>query len=236
MDKFVGILGGMGTEATSYFYAQLMSFVNATSDQEHLKVLLYNNSKIPDRTNYILNHTNSPLGELITSAKILEHAGVDFIVIPCNAAHHFYDEIKKNLSIPLIDITREVLAEIQINKQSKTTIGLCATTGAIKAAIYEKSFEAEGLKLYTPNELEQNVINEVIYDIKNKKHIDYDRLSSAINNFCLCHQINTLILGCTELSLIKNKLKLSGIVVMDSNTILAYRTYQYAKNMIEVTR
>ena len=98
MDKYIGVLGGMGTEATAYFYNRLVSLDDAKSDQEHLKVLLYNNSKIPDRTDYIINKVNNPVKELLDSVILLENAGVDFIVMPCNTSHYFYNELQRSIN------------------------------------------------------------------------------------------------------------------------------------------
>lgn len=235
MNLFVGILGGMGTEATTYFYNKLMSYDKANSDQEHLKVMLYNNPGIPDRTEYILKKVNSPLNELIESAKILEKTGVDFIVMPCNTSHYFYSEIIKHVKIPFVNIIKEVALEIKSKNKNYINVGLLATKGTIRGNVYKKIFNQFSLNVIYPNENEQELINNTIYKIKSNNQIDFGNLKSKIRAFCSRENIDIIILGCTELSLIKNYIFDKDVNFIDSNEILAKRTYLYAKRIINIS-
>lgn len=233
MNKSVGILGGMGTEATTYFYNKLMSYDMAESDQEHLRVILYNNSKIPDRTSYLLYGTNSPLSELQKSVAMLENCLVDFIVIPCNTSHYFYDELCRGTKVPIINIIDEVADEI-LSIQTNRRIGLLASTGTIRAKVYEHVFSNYRLELRTPAISEQEVINTTIYDIKSNKlsGTNFAEFCSVVSEYRARNRIDTLVLGCTELSIIKGKIPNLNIAVIDSNELLAYRTYLYAKGIL----
>ena len=94
MIKTIGILGGMGPEATAYFYQKIIKFTNASKDQGHIPTLIYSNPQIPDRTEAILKNKHGKIVyQLQCAAKTLEKAGADFIVIPCNTAHFYIKEI-----------------------------------------------------------------------------------------------------------------------------------------------
>jgi aspartate racemase len=101
-EKTIGILGGMGPEATLDFFGKIIQNTPATSDQEHLRVIIDNNPKIPDRTEAILGKGESPVPVMVQGGLSLAKAGADFIVIPCISAHFFLDELRCNLSLPII--------------------------------------------------------------------------------------------------------------------------------------
>lgn len=233
MDKFIGVLGGMGTEATQFFYNTLISFSNAEVDQKHLKVLLFNNSKIPDRTNYILNNTDNPVFELVKTAKILENAEVDFIVMPCNTAHFFYEQIQNEVQIPIINVVLETVIELKRNYSKSVNVGLLATNGTIHADIYRKTFDKFNINLIYPDKDEQQIVNNMIYKIKSKQLNVTECLNNLINDFKKRENLGVIILGCTELSLIKNGIT-SGEII-DTNHLLALRSYVYAKNIEEIS-
>ena len=107
--KFVGILGGMGPDATVTMFQNILRATPARSDQEHLRILIYNNPKIPDRTAAICANGADPLPALIQSAKLLEQAGVDLIIIPCVTAHYFYDGLQTAIKTPILHIAQETL-------------------------------------------------------------------------------------------------------------------------------
>jgi len=228
--KFIGILGGMGTEATNYFYNTLHRYSDAKKDQDHLKVLLYNHSSIPDRTHYIINQENDPTNHLIDSVKLLEQSGVDFIVMPCNTAHHFYEEMNQAIQIPMINMIDEVISYVK-EKHDIVKVGVLGTNGCIKSDVYNKYAKYHDIEIVYPNINEQDVINETIYCIKKGKTYDIDLVTQTIQAFSKKNDLNTLILGCTELSLLKNYLILDKIKVEDSNEILAYLTYQYGRGL-----
>ncbi len=99
-EKIIGILGGMGPAATLALYERIIALTPAQCDQDHLRVIIDSNPKIPDRTAAILGNGESPLPAMAESAKTLERAGADFIVIPCNTAHYWLDELQKEVAIP----------------------------------------------------------------------------------------------------------------------------------------
>ena len=107
MPKTIGIMGGMGPAATVDLMSRIISMTDASSDQEHIPMIVDNDTRIPDRTEAILGRGESPAPEMLASARRLEAAGADFIVIACHAAHCFVDDIKDKISIPIIEMPEE---------------------------------------------------------------------------------------------------------------------------------
>ena len=135
-EKVVGILGGMGPEATVDFFAKVIALTPANRDQDHLRIIIYNNPKIPDRIEAILKEDKSLLPMLVETAKTLERAGVDFIVIPCNTVHYFYEDLTREISIPILHVIREVAYAVKASLPRCERLGLLATTGTIAGSLY----------------------------------------------------------------------------------------------------
>ena len=151
-EKFVGILGGMGPEATVTMFQNILRCTNAQSDQDHLRILIYNNPKIPDRTAAICDQGEDPLPALIASASLLEKAGVDLIVIPCVTAHYFYESIQAAVHIPILHIVKETLSFASEQHPECTMVGLLSTMGTVKTGLFQR-FSAEwGINILTPPE------------------------------------------------------------------------------------
>ncbi|MDO8955467.1 MAG: amino acid racemase, partial [Deltaproteobacteria bacterium] len=106
-EKIIGILGGMGPAATIDLFTKIVKGTKVKKDQDHLRIMVDNNPKIPDRTLAIQRKGPTPLTQLVRSAKILENAGADFIVIPCVTAHYYYDSLQKRTKIPILHIVDE---------------------------------------------------------------------------------------------------------------------------------
>ena len=162
MKKIVGIIGGMGPLATSDLFNKIIKYTDANKDSEHIHILIDNNTSIPDRSKFILNGGESPLNEIVSSAKKLENAGADFLIIPCNTSHYLYDEIIKKVNIPIVNMIDEVAKYLEKNNIKK--VGLLATTGTIKSGIYKKYFDLHNIETIIPNEEEQEIVMSFIYD------------------------------------------------------------------------
>jgi aspartate racemase len=200
--KTIGILGGMGPKATQLFYKKIIEATPADKDQDHIPTLIYSNSQIPDRGTAISNgQAASVLDELIRSAKVLEHAGVDIIAIPCNTAHFFYDDLQAAINIPILHIIEETAKAAA--KMSETNFGLLATTTTANTKLYHNVFDKHGLSIHTPSESDQTLVLDAINAVKAGKPIKplQEALAPVIkklqDNGC-----KTSILGCTEIPLI----------------------------------
>ncbi|NIS61379.1 MAG: amino acid racemase [Proteobacteria bacterium] len=151
----IGILGGMGPEATADLFHKIIKNTEAERDQEHLRIIIDNNPKIPDRTPAILGSGENPLPMMIESAKNLERAGADFIAIPCVSAHYFVQELSERIAIPVISVIDEVGREIESQSPALKRTGLIATTGTIRAGLFQDRLRTVGVEVLVPPPGEQ---------------------------------------------------------------------------------
>ena len=159
----IGILGGMGPEATAGLFSRIIGNTKAEKDQDHVPVLIYNNPGIPDRSAYILGKGPDPVPALTEGSLFLERSGVCCILWPCNTAHYFHDEVAGRLSVPLLHMIRETAACAHKGHAGGTVFGLLATLGTYKTGTYEKIFAEEGATLLLPEEENRQVTMDAIY-------------------------------------------------------------------------
>ncbi|MDW7668012.1 MAG: amino acid racemase [Bacillota bacterium] len=216
--KTVGIIGGMGPEATSDLFEKIINFTDANSDQEHIHLVIDNNTDINDRSHYILNKENSPEKELIKTAQKLEKYGVDFIAMPCNTAHYFYEKIQLAVGIPILNMIKETATYLKENKKD-LNFTLLATEGTYTSDIYKKEFEKFGLNIIYPKKEHKNILMEAIYNFKKSKPVDIEKLNNVIDKMNMEKQ-SLFVLGCTELPLIFKKYSIKYDFI-DTTEILA---------------
>jgi len=200
--KTIGILGGMGPEATLSLYGKIVNLTPAKKDQEHIPTVIYSNTRIPDRTESILNGEDDfVINELQRSAKVLENAGADFIIIPCNTAHHYIEHIRRSVGIPVLDMIDETARCLRGEGVKKTA--LLATDGTVKTGIYQQRFSAHGIKVLLPGKTEQKAVMNVIYShVKagNYGRPECERINKIARPFI--EKGAVAVLGCTELSVL----------------------------------
>lgn len=226
-EKTIGILGGMGPEATVELFRRILDFTPAKHDQDHLHVLIDSNPKIPDRTNAILKQGESPLPMLIAAAENLEYAGADFIAIPCNTAHYWLGELRKVVAIPIIDMIGETAIRVASHSPSLHTIGLLATGGTLRTGLYQQAFAKQGVQLLVPSDEQEAIVIEAIHAIKAGSHEVRGELI-AVANRLIKEGAEGIIPGCTELSLVISP-DLLSVPVFDPLSILAERAVSWAK-------
>lgn len=224
--KRMGVIGGMGPLATMDFATKVIRLTPASSDQEHIPMLIDNKTTIADRTNYILTGMNSPLNALIESATFLERSGVDFLVMPCNTAHYFYPEIKRHISIPFLHIVEEAVKEVVSHKNSVKKVVLIATTGTYACGLYEHFFDQEEIELLLPDENGKQLIMDMLYAIKSGQTKDPAPLRKLLDRF-VEEGGDHFILGCTESPLLFEHYHLD-YPSFDSSLILAKRAVEFA--------
>lgn len=208
--KTIGIIGGMGPLATVHLFERIVLRTKAEKDQDHIRVLVDSNTNIPDRTKAILENGESPVKELANSAKILESSGADFLIMPCNTAHFFIDEIKKNVNIPFLNMPEETAKYTYDKYGQDTVVGLMATDGTIKSKIYENYYAKLGIKTLVPIKT-QKVIMEFIYDVikKGNYNAGTDLLFECVEELKDLGA-SSFLLGCTELSSAQYLYKFEG--------------------------
>jgi len=220
----IGILGGMGPEATHKLCQDIFTCTPAKKDQDHIPLLTYNNPTIPDRTEAILYGGDNPVPELVKTGKRLEAMGADFLLMPCNTAHFFIEDIQSQLDIPILNMVEETVLFMRKHYPDTKKIGLLATSGTIHSKVYEKPFRQHGIKVITPDKVTQeNVVMQAIYGergIKAKyKRAPQAALKEAAEGL-LQRGAEIIIAGCTEISLVLKQHQLN-FVVLDPSKILA---------------
>ncbi|NLU09680.1 MAG: amino acid racemase [Tepidanaerobacter acetatoxydans] len=225
----LGILGGMGPAATSDFFRKLISYTDAKKDQEHLHIIIDNNTKIPDRTSYICGSGEDPRIEMIRSIIKLEAMGADYIAIPCNTAHYFYDDLTKYTKVKILNMIYETAIFLKDTKPDCKDYLLLATKGTYLSGIYKKIFSQIDLNIIEPSSSDKQVIMNWIYGVKSSKFdVSPIELKSLINRYYENKKVIP-ILGCTELPLLAQKIGLSEEYV-DPVSILAKRCVDIARD------
>lgn len=226
-DITVGVLGGLGPMATVYFYDMVVEMTDARIDQDHLDMIIMNRATTPDRTAYIVGSSDaSPLEYICRDAKRLEAAGADFLVLTCNTAHYFYQDIADSIGVPLINMIEETVAHAK--KQGHKKIGILATTGNIKTGLYQDMCIKQSMNYYVPNDSVQESVMDIIYkQVKAGKKADMGQFQEIVDAL-LAQGCDCAILGCTELSIIKKDEKLPNDFFVDSSEVLAMTTIMKA--------
>lgn len=225
MRQAVGVIGGVGPMATVYFMQRVIEMTKAGCDQEHINMLVFNDCDIPDRTAYITAQSpDNPLPVMTEDAKRLEAAGCEFVVIPCNTAHYFYDELQAAVDIPVVNIVEETIRYAKAMIPDLECVGIMATTGTIVTGTYQRYAEKAGLTPLIPDETQQAALMRIIYEgVKAGKPVpreDFDAVADAMR----AQGAQCLILGCTELSVLKRDLPIKDADVLDSIDVLASET------------
>ena len=225
MENFFSILGGMGTMATESFVRLINHRTKASKDQEYLNYVLFNHATVPDRTAYILDREQeSPMPYLLDYVEKQNLLKPNFIVLTCNTAHYFFDELQAATEIPILHMPREAANEL-VRQNTTGKVAILGTEGSMKAGIYEKEVRQLGFEAVIPDAQLQAKINHLIYhDIKESDYLNkelyYEILAEAVARFD-CEKI---ILGCTELSLMQEYVGENEYPVIDAQSILADQT------------
>ena len=195
----LGILGGMGPQATQIFYQRILDRTDAERDQEHLPTLILSDTEMPDRTAAILSGNGEQVyRRLLEDAQLLERNGCTAIAIPCNTSHFFVDQLQEQLKVPIIHMVRETCKVLA--KRGCKRVGILATDGTIQTQTYQKECAAQGFEGVAPDEATQKLVMSIIYDEIKKGEKGSREKFAAIDRALRALDCDAAILGCTELS------------------------------------
>ena len=223
MEGILGVLGGMGPQATNTFYQRIIDRTQADTDQEHLRVLIWSDAKIPDRTAGILGtpeQAEAVFAHLLADAKLLEGAGCTVLAIPCNTSHYFADRLQGDIAIPLIHMPRETVAALAAD--GKKRAGILATDGTVQTGIYQRECAARGIEAVAPPADVQKLVMSIIYDEIKRGEKGSREKFAAIDRWLRGSGCDAAILGCTELSVYRTYHGLPDYY-LDAMEILAER-------------
>lgn len=201
----LGIIGGVGSMASSYFYQMIIEHTKVNCDQEHINMVILNHATIPDRTDYILGKSEkSPLPDLKEDIMLLNKLGCNMIAIPCNTSCYFHEDMQKVSDVPVNNMVDDTVN--YLNSKGIKKVYILATSGTINSKLYQNACDKYGLEYRIPNDDIQKLVMSTIYDdIKCGKNTNLDKWNKIIENL---EDDEIVILGCTELSLVKRELNL----------------------------
>ncbi len=219
--KLLGILGGLGPLSSAYFYEMLTQHTKAQRDQDHIDIILSSRATTPDRTAFVLGRSEeSPLPYMVEDARRLEAYGADAIIIPCNTAHYFIEEVRNSVSVPVPSIITETALHIQRCGYKKALI--LGTEGTISSGAYQKQLDALGIAWAIPDARGQAVISDIIYGDVKAGAVPKPEKLFAVTDPLFASGCDCAILGCTELSVLKRSFP-EKYQYVDSLEALAYR-------------
>ena len=195
----LGILGGMGPQATQVFYQRILDKTDASRDQEHVPTLIWSDTGMPDRTRAILSGETEPVfARLLSGARLLEREGCTVLAIPCNTSHFFADRLQKELEAPLIHMPRETVAVLA--RSGKRKVGVLATDGTVQTGVYQKECAAQGILAVAPPPEVQKLVMGIIYDEIKRGEKGSREKFAVIDRWLRGAGCDSAILACTELS------------------------------------
>jgi aspartate racemase len=224
-ERIIGILGGMGPLATADLFRRIVEKTPAKRDQDHPRVIIYNNPKIPDRTAFIIGRGEDPRPELISSARKLEECGADFIIMPCNTAHFFAETIQKSTSIPLVSMIEETAERSK--RMGLRKVGLLATDGTIKGMVYHRALLRRGIQIAVPGKKDQELVMKGIYEGVKTGNLELGRELLLKVAKKLERRSEGIIAGCTEVSVVLKPEDLT-VPLIDPMDVIAEKAVKLA--------
>jgi aspartate racemase len=228
-EKIVGILGGMGPDATVDLFQKILRATPAKRDQDHLRILIDCNSKIPDRNEAALSHGEDPFPHLRESAVGLEKAGAQLIAIPCNAAHCWHAEIQKCVRVPVLHIMDAAADHLAERYPDVRRVGLLAATVTVGRGLYQRALARSGIGSIVPPDDSQALVMEVIRAVKaGQWGENVRRLIREQGEKLAAQGAHAVIAGCTEIPIVLQDGDLS-VPVVDATLALALRAVRQAR-------
>jgi aspartate racemase len=227
-EKIVGIIGGMGPEATVDLMQRIIRLTPATDDKDHIRCIVDNNPKVPSRIRAIIDGDGEDPGPVMADmARRLEAWGADFLVIPCNTAHAYYDAVQQAVSIPVINMIDRVVAAVKTRFGTEKKIGMLASPAVAITKLYTRRFESLGIMEAWPDSEHQDLLFTVIRQVKTGRispglHQQYARVCGHLAD----QGVRAAVVACTELSALGGDLP---IEVIDASQVLAEAIVQDVK-------
>lgn len=215
----LGVLGGMGPQATQMFYQRLIDRTDAEIDQEHLPTLIWSDALVPDRTEALLSGRGEEVfRRLLADVRLLEAAGCTAIAIPCNTSHYFLDRLQAETEIPILNMIRRTVERLHADGRKK--VGILATDGTVRMGVYQKECEALGLTGWVPDPEVQKVVMSIIYDEIKRGETGSREKFAVIDEALRTAGCDCAILGCTELSVYRIYHGLPAAYYLDAMEVL----------------
>ena len=211
MKKTIGILGGMGPLATADLFRKITCLTKADCDNDHIRVYIDSNARIPDRTSAILAGGTDPVPEMTSALRHLEACGADCIIMPCNTAHYVLPQLQAKTEIPFLSML-SATAKTCAAKFPGKTAAVLGTKGTLATGLYDRALETESVRFLLPEETERDELMRLIYDVvkASKPLLPETEAWRALLDGLRARGADYFILGCTELPILADTLPVSG--------------------------
>jgi len=220
--KKLGILGGMGPEATGVLYDRITGHTSAEKDQDHLDIWIYSHAGLPDRTTCILRGEEDRMREMLRAdTEKMISLGCGYLAVPCNTCHYFGDVFREFPDITFIDMIGETAREV--SERGISAVGILATDGTLKAGLYDRALSGYGVKPVIPDEKNQKLLMSLIYDEVKKGAVGEMEHFAPVVEYMKQAGCEAVILGCTELSVFAVNHSLTDAFYVDAIDVLARR-------------
>ena len=218
----VGILGGMGPEATVDLQRRVIELTPATGDGDHIRMLVDCDPSVPSRIAAIIEGSGpSPAPALIAMARGLVTQGADFLCMPCNTAHHYFHDIERQSPVPLINMLQIAAERVHRAQPRPRRVGLLASTALQITSLYEPYFQAWDKELlYPAPQTQEQLMNLILATKGQQQHLPADILRDAAGQLIEAGA-QCLMIACTELSLYSAQLQGLPVTLFDSADLLA---------------
>lgn len=227
-DRLVGVLGGMGPDATVDFMSKVIALTPSGCDQDHVRMLVDHNPRVPDRHAAILSNGENPGPVLAEMAGRLETGGAEFLVITCNTAHVFQDAVLAATRIPLLSIVDETIATVSDVRPRVRLVGVMATEGCLHADVFQSGLRAKGLIPVLPSGEDRSATMRLIRAIKaGDRSLRVAAEMSSLAWSLVDRGAEAVIVGCTEIPLVLSDDALE-VPLISSTDVLAEKTVQIA--------
>lgn len=223
----IGVLGGMGPAATVDLLDKLVRLTPASRDQEHIPVIAASLPHIPDRSACILGAGENPLPHLLRGIDILNNAGVGLVLVPCNSAHHWYEELCARSKAPVLHIAKACVERITQTQGSRVLI--LATRGALRSGFYQRELAKAGLLAMEPDPtLIQPLVDKCIQQVKSGAPEEAGKSLGGVLELATKMSVSAVIMGCTEIPIAARHCDSHGLEMADSSLALAEAAVNYA--------
>jgi aspartate racemase len=212
--KRLGILGGMGPAASAEYITRLIAQTSASCDQEHIPFVLWNEPRTPDRSTSLRNGDDKPLPYLLQGIQVLKAVGCDLIVIPCNTAHFWYDELIK-LKVPVVHIVDSVAYSLCEAGVNSGTIGIMGTQATIELGLYQERLTDWDCIVPSQDEMD-NIVQPAIDLVKAGDMVKSHTMLMSVVDSLIARGARAVVLGCTEIPLAVNQNRRDGIPLINS--------------------
>lgn len=230
-EKVVGILGGMGPEATIDLFDKIVRATHAKKDEDHLRIIVDCNPKMPSRLDAILKGGPSPVPAMQETARNLERAGAEIIIIGANTAHYFHDDVQAAVRVPVLNMIEETARATRERWPDIRKVGILATTGTVKTRLYHKEYAKLGIDVIEPSTEDQESVMKSIFSFKYGGDIAEDRRRLLdVAEHLVEAGAQAILMGCTEIPVILKGVSFK-VPLVDANEIVAEVVVRQAKGI-----